>query len=292
MKIVSILLCSSACWAQLQIGTATANGVTMLYVTRLEKPIPGIVNIGGGVLTTDKIIKRHLCDLTQHVCFGYDLKMEPASDGRYRLTFSPLSITPEKLSEIFPKVKNWRVLPSPQQLTTEMVRGGDTVALDIFVNPSTGQKIVDYITINKNEGRHLTASGAARDFSVEDGVIKIDSPHLSVNGQEVEGAANPGMGISGAHVWIYVEGRGRFVFTLVPRTDLGFQKAGEIRGSTMVWRWANDQFSLNADARIAPGEGAYNVYVFNSPNWRPRSNAAAQSGFLMGAGGSLESLIR
>jgi len=292
MKIVSILLCSSACWAQIQTGSATVNGVSMHYETRLEKPIPGIENSGGGVLTTDKVIKRHLCDMTQRTYFGYDLTMEPTSGGRYRLTFSPLSITPEKMGEIYPQVRNWRLLLSPQQLTTETVRGGDTVALDLFVNPSTGQKIVDYITINGDDGRHVTALGTARDFSIEDGELKIISPRLTINGRVLDATVNTGMGISGTPLWIYVEGRGRFVFTLTPRADLGFQKAGEIRGSTMTWRWGSDEFSLNAKGRIAPGDGAYYVYVFSSPNWRPRSNADVQSGFLMGAGRSFESLIR
>jgi len=196
------------------------------------------------------------------------------------------------MGEIFPDVKDWRLLPVPRQLTSEVVRGGDIVALDLFINPSTGQKIVDYIKVEGEKGRYLAASGAARDFSAEEGVLQISNPRLSLNGRVLDSTAKLNMGISGSPLWIYIDGHGRFVFTLMPRTDLGFQKLGEIRGSTMVWRWAHDDFSVNTDARIAPGEGAYNVYVFNDPNWHPRPRGEAQSGFTMGAGGTLESLIR
>jgi len=95
MKTLSLLLFSSISWAQIQSGTATSNGVSIRYEARLEKPAPGITNIGGGVLVTDNLIKRHLCDMAQHTYFGYDLTMEPVSDGQYRLLFSPLSITPQ-----------------------------------------------------------------------------------------------------------------------------------------------------------------------------------------------------
>jgi len=40
--------------------------------------------------------------------FGYDLVMEPLSGGQYRFTFSPLSLTPQKMEEIFDSVKAGR----------------------------------------------------------------------------------------------------------------------------------------------------------------------------------------
>ena len=52
--------------------------------------------------------------------------------------------------------------------------------------------------------------------------------------------------------------------------DLGMLKAGEIRGSTMTWRWGNDEFSLNTDKRIGPGGGAYNLYVAHDVSFRPK----------------------
>jgi hypothetical protein len=39
------------------------------------------------------------------------------------------------------------------------------------------------------------------------------------------------------------------------------KKAGEIRGSTLTWRWGSDEFVLNTDKRIAPGGGALETLV-------------------------------
>lgn len=204
----------------------------------------------------------------------------------------PLSITAQKMEEIFPDVKGWTIVSSTGKPTTRELRIGDTIALDLFTNPSTGQKIVDYLRLANQKGSKLTASGASRDFSAEEGALEVSKPRVAINGKEVESSSSYCGGVTGAPVWIYLEGRGRFIFTLASRTDLGFRKAGEIRGSTMTWRWGGDDFSVDTDSRIAPGDGVYNLYVFNDPAYRPRNPEDAKFGFMIGAGGTLESLIR
>src|SRR5215467_1410292 len=109
MKRISFLLIlpfTSVLWAQLMTGNGHVNGVSFSYETKLEPPDPPIGKFGGGTLTHDnKIVQRHLCDFTQRKYFGYDLKMETLFDGRYLLEFSPLTITPAKMTEIFDSVK-------------------------------------------------------------------------------------------------------------------------------------------------------------------------------------------
>jgi hypothetical protein len=288
-KLLAFLLLATAGWAQLLTGSASTNGVSFRFETRLEPPAPGISKVGGGTLTEKNIAKRHVCDFEQRTYFGYDITASPLADGRYQFTISPLTITPGKMTEIFEAVKDWRLLPLPQQPATQILRAGETIALDLFVNPSTGQKITDYITVQGASGRVFSASGPARDFTIEDGSLNLSAPRLSINGNPSEATAGGRGGISGSPLWIYIAGHGRFVFSLLPRPDLGFQKAGEIRGSTMTWRWGRDEFSLNSEKRIAPGEGAYNLYVFNNPGYRP---SRSDGPFVMGAGGKLESLVR
>ena len=281
------LLLQFAGIAQVMTGNGSISGVSFSYETRLEPPAPIVTRSGGGTLTENDIAKRHICDFARQTYFGYDLRMEPLPNGQYRVTFSPLTITPSKMQEIFPEVKNWTLLPLPKQPATQVVKTGDTIALDLFVNPSTGQKLVEYLIVQGGQGRALSAYGPARDFSVEESILRISAPKLSINGKPQE-ATHGFRGAIGSPIWIHIGGRGRFIFTLLPRLDLGFQKAGEIRGSTMAWRWGADEFSLNTDSRIAPGEGAYNLYVFHDPNYSPLKSEE----LTMGAGGKLESLVR
>lgn len=148
MKIVSLILLSLCAWADpLMSGGADSNGVWVRYETRLEPPSPPINHHGGGTLTEKQIIKRHICNFDNNTYFGYDLTIRPLQDGRYEMVFEPLSITPAKMSEIFPKVSNWTLLARPNGPASMQVRAGETVALDLFSNSSTGQKVTDYLTI-------------------------------------------------------------------------------------------------------------------------------------------------
>jgi hypothetical protein len=286
-----LMLFTGVAWGQLTKGIVSTNGISVSFETRLEPPTPGISKIGGGTLKEKDVIKRHLCDFVQQRCFGYDVTVERLADGRFLFKFSPLTITPEKMLSIFPEVKTWTLLPLPQNPVTQVVRADDVLAVDLFVNPSTGQKIVDYMQVMGGEGRRLVAAGPAREFSIEDAPFEISSPRLEINGKLFEATAQSPASVTGSPLWIYIRKRGRFVFSLAPRADLGFQKAGEVRGSTMTWRWGTDEYSLNSDRRIAPGPDAYLLYVFNDPGYQPGGDRA-RAEFLMGAGDRLESLLR
>src|SRR5688500_18003682 len=111
-RLLAPLLLAAFAWSeQIAGGHITTNGVFVSYETRLEPPMNGVSRTGGGTLTENKVIKRHLCDFNSNTYFGYDLVAAPLSDGRFQLTFSPLTITPSKMSEIFREVQNWTLLP-------------------------------------------------------------------------------------------------------------------------------------------------------------------------------------
>jgi hypothetical protein len=64
MKLVSLILISLSAWGtQLMTGGADSNGVWLSYETGLEPPSPSIRQHGGGTLTENHVIKRHICKL-------------------------------------------------------------------------------------------------------------------------------------------------------------------------------------------------------------------------------------
>lgn len=263
MKLVSLILFSlSAYGAQLMSGGASSNGVWVNYETRLEPGSPPIHRHGGGTLTEKNVIKRHMCNFDNNTYFGYDLTVEPLVDGRHRFRFAPLTITPQEMSKIFDKVASWTPLPLPGGLITMEVRAGETVALDLFVNPSSGQKVTDYLTIKGKERQQVNVAGPAGDFGPEDATIEISSPHMSVDGKP---AISSQGAVSGQAVWVDIPEHGRFVFSLAPRPDLGMQKAGEIRGTRMTWRNGGREYTITTDKPIASGLRAYHLYVFHIP---------------------------
>jgi len=125
-------------------------------------------------------------------------------DDRFEIVFASLSITPAKMSEIFTKVSNWTMLQLPNSPATMQVRAGETVALDLFYNTSTGQKVTDYLTIKgKGSRTPLEVRGPARDSAADDALIEISSPELSVDGAKI---TSVGGGVSGQSVWVDVPG--------------------------------------------------------------------------------------
>ena len=267
MKLVSIfLLCLASQGApsgtRLSTGNAGTNGVSVNYQTYLEPGSPAIQRQGGGVLTENNIIKRHLCNFDNHTYFGYDLTMEPLADGRFSLRFAPLTITPAKMTEIFRQVPNWSPLPLPGGPATLVVKVGETVALDLFTNPSTGQKVTEYLKINGSDRQEVRVEGQARDFGAEDAIIALSAPQVSVDGKAT---FSTGGGISGSAVWADFPGHGRFVFSLMPRPDIGMKKMGEIRGITLTWRYGGHDYRISNSKPVTFVSRAYHLYVFAIP---------------------------
>lgn len=94
--------------------------------------------------------------------------------------------------------------------------------------------------------------------------------------------------MSGTAVYFYLPNHGRFVFSLAPNEQLGFRKAGEVRGSTLTITWGSDTFLFDCDGPVAPGGGVFNLYVYHDPSWRPRGGSDS---FQLGAS-SARSLVR
>ena len=61
-----VFLFTGVVWAQLMTGNGSVNGVSYSYETRLEPPDPPISKNGGGTLTINNVVKRHLCDFVQN----------------------------------------------------------------------------------------------------------------------------------------------------------------------------------------------------------------------------------
>ena len=150
MKIASLILfCAAALNAeQLYKGFSESNGIHVQLESRLEPGSPPITKHGGGILTGNNVIKRHFCNFDNHTYFGYDLTLERIGDSKIRLRFAPLSMPPEQMSKIYEKVQTWKPLTLPAGAPASIdAHIGDTIALDLFVNSSTGQKVTEYIKV-------------------------------------------------------------------------------------------------------------------------------------------------
>jgi hypothetical protein len=267
------------------------------WETRVEPPQPGLGE-GFQPQTAERgdAIRRMMFDPRSRTYFGYDVVVEVGdAPGSYRVTFQPFRAPFEATAWSLPGPSaEWTALPSPRFPPTETVRAGEVLALELLANTDTGQRIVDYVTIQEPsrsfqgfdampDRQFAFATGPARDFRAEDVELRIQAARVRVNGLP-EASADPLLPeISGPLVWFYFPGRGRFVLSLVPRPELGFERRGEVRGTLLEFTVGGDLYALSSGVRIAPGQAVFNLYVRHDPGWLPSYPFANTSRFTMGS---------
>jgi hypothetical protein len=235
-----------------------------------------------------------MTDRQQRVYFGYDVLIEvQPQPNTYRITFSHL--TSDSVRQILgDDAPSWTQLPAPDWggPAVRTIRGGEVLALDLLTNNTTGQKIVDYVSVKgpafDPSWNFVYETGAPKDFRAEDAALELRTPYVTINGRFDVPAIPTGVVSSGATVWFYLPMYGRFILSLTPHPQLGFLKAGEVRGSSLSFTIGDDVFNVISAGRIAPGHRSFNLYVLHEPEWRPDGDSSVWAG---GAADSPEQLI-
>ena len=274
---------------ELTIGNAEWNGVRLRFVTRLEPPSTSGRDGLSGAATAGNGRGRHIIiDHANKRYFGYDVSVDYKSDSQTALIrIEPLT-APRNSLERFDIDATWTAMSLPQYPKLRQVRIGDTVALDLLVNPTTGQKIVDYLTVLRAGFEGEVATRKPKDFSLEDVQLTLDRARISVDGKVVEASTRNLNKLTGKLVSFYLPGRGRFLISLFPDAGVGFHLAGVAAEETLKFKNGATEYRLDCAARIAPGQGVYNVYVLHDASWRPKGDEAGAE-YLIGAADQAES---
>ena len=98
---------------------------------------------------------RYSKDTQKHEYFGYEVLADPIPQtGMYRVTFSALTFEDLGVGH-----SEWRMLPAPFFPPPQIVGSADTIAVNVFESPVTGQKIVDYLRIRRDNCDSQTGPG-------------------------------------------------------------------------------------------------------------------------------------
>jgi hypothetical protein len=256
------------------------------------------------------VIHRIVTDLFRRTYSAYDLVLEARKDDPESLL---ATVRPQSETYSRRPGPEWTFVPPPSFPAPRVVQDGDTLEVGVFMNPDTGQQVVDTVTFDVKQGpmvlqdaqkllemlrQAATTQPASIDvlrpipvreapanheppveFRGEDSDMRIWHPSAIVNG-------NPGFSArsstaDGPLPWFYLPGRGRYVLSLLPRQGAGFIKAGEIRGSTITIVMGSDTIELWTDVSVASGDSPYFLYVLHDSNWEPTSSSQ-RSRFLLG----------
>lgn len=316
------------------------SGLTVVFRSETDPPSNRQQDIGTyEVASENNVIHRAFLDAERGVYFGYDVGIESLVDAnRFKLTFKPLSsidfisisktVTTNSPSKE-PQTTSRSVVLSPINLSKypepQTIRGGDTVAFDVLINPQTGVKIVDLIkisasgdqlpTISSKNGKasanrqeaelndqkkqiassqqlNPASEGGPTDFTIDAVELNLTSAYLSINGKRFgKGDDSDATNLSGALLWFYLPGRGRFIMSLSPRDGYKFQKLGTISGNQISFEFNGNKYEwISTSPILAVGKRSWNLWVLPVPT--PAARPLDDVSWQVGSSNNLESLLR
>lgn len=323
---VLTIVLSGVVLGQSGVGVAGDSGSGFAGVrgsVRVEPPSPGPwvrrFNAASltGAINSVCIYQRYLYDDENHVFLGYDLMLEPQpQNDTFRASFYELGMGVAELPMLDGKPRaaagGWKKAPLAKYPAPQIVHTGDTISVELWTAPDSGQKIVDQVRIDTAlaaefkrpaapPARFLAqipllqsqlaqmmrrgplaggapgvpaVNGPARDFSAADAELQLVQPRVTINGALQDTGRSPDLATAkGSLIFVHLPGRGRYVLSLAARPELGFVKAGEIRGGAAQFTLEGERFDLETSVEIAPGSAAYVLYVLHDPAWEPTAQS-------------------
>lgn len=284
--ILMLLVVTAAVPAAAQISVPAPDGIEVQMTARME---PGSVRIPSGVMAVSVgRFHRVVPDRSQRRYFAYDVLVEP-KDGSQALQvrIEPFSLSATQLAETQMVDPSWTPIPLVKYPLVPDVRAGDTVAIDLLENPTTGQKVVDYLAFKRANPAVPPEPGPLEDLSLAEVELQLKDFRISLNGTVLDTSTRLGGSISGAALWFYLPERGRFIMSLVPNPKLGFRRAGEVSNRTLTFTDGGARYDIESASRIVPAWGRFNLYVLHDPKWRPTRGESSWP-IIIGAAGRAE----
>jgi hypothetical protein len=263
-----LLVVTAAPPAASQMSVSAPNEIEVQMTARME---PGSVQVPSGVMAVvEGRYHRVVLDRSQRRFFAYDLFVEPKNGSpTLQVRIEPFSLSATEFEKMQMVDASWTYLPLLKYPLVPEVRAGDTVAIDLLENPTTGQRVVDYLVFKRSSSPDAADLAPLEDLSLAAVELQLENSRISVNGSVVAASTRLGGAISGAALWFYLPERGRFVLSLLPHSKLGFRQAGEVSNRSLTFTDGNERYEIQSTSRIVPAAGRFNLYVLHDPQWRP-----------------------
>lgn len=282
------------------------SGISVVFKTettspKSDKTARGSVFVKHVPPGAENMIQRVISDRESGLYTGYDLVVaQDASTGKFRVSFRPLSLKRDQGESS----NNVAARSLPKYPEDVIVDDGDTIALEIFENPQLQLKIVDMITITSKAPKPnaassvnnaSTASGRAKDFTPQAPELKLTNFDIFVNeAKAIEPSSGRGGGgsVSGAIIYFYLEGKGRFIFSLSPHEGYDFQKIAVIEDNQISFTFNGESYKLISSSPVFGEGGNWNLWVLHDPDYRPNVKFFGSSRYLIGAADRIEYLLK
>jgi uncharacterized protein (TIGR03435 family) len=227
-------------------------------------------------------LQRFVGDDQRHVYITYTTTMERLPEaGTYRVTIT--ASAPAVPAWMRPAADSKLISPANYPVP-QILRDGDTLAVELYTDDRTGRRLVDYIHIGQNMPIFLRTA-PARDAYTGDAEFSMVHPRLSVNGQGLESLSGT---MKGRMLWVFIPGQGRFLLSLQPHPASGFEEAGEVNGKSLTFAARRNVFRIDGAERISSmGSAVYRIYALQDPAWQP-ADPADRTHFMIGSAPAIE----
>lgn len=245
------------------------------------------------------IVHRVLIDEKSGLYFGYDFEIEPASaQNMFKISVKPLSIEPRKQ-----KINLNSYIPSPllKGLDSMFMKEGEAAMLYLLENMQTKVRIIDLIKVTRNTSSDVelpssgsglnklpptdstSSAGAARDFTPDAIETKLINAKLYINDKRILNSVKETyIAGAGEFLYLYVKGKGRFIFSLVPRQNYKFKKIGVAENNEISFTIDNTNYRLTSDIPILELSGRWNIWVLHEPEYTPKFEFTSSENYKIG----------
>jgi len=257
------------------------SGITVVIKTETA-PVDSTNSTHGSVVFTsasENTMHRLITDWKNKLYFGYDVVVTPQPEkDKFKVSIKPLSINPSK----FVNVNNLVAQVLPKYPDEILVGDGDMITLEILENPQTRVKIFDLIKItteNLRGGNYFLERKPARDFTIDDVELQLTNLEAFVNGEKIA----KGGGVSGANIYFYFQGKGRFIMSAFPRKGFDLQKIGVIENNKISFTFNGDSYKFVSTSPVLGTGGKWNLWILHDPDYRSSFNLSPSSPYEFGA---------
>jgi hypothetical protein len=221
----------------------------------------------------NRVIHRVLTDAERRVVFAYDLAINSDPETKkFRLAVLPADEAFRRsfLKDSAPLRAHEGFATFPKSTSPQTLDDGDAVSLELLVNRESGVKIVDVVkvTFDRSTLRENYLDVAPKDFTLDAVSLSINNYELTIDGYLV-GRSKSKIGCEGSLLWFYVPGRGRFIFSLVPREGYSFQKIGMLDDNRIEFELNDEFYEWISGDSILPNGGTWNLWVLQDPDYVP-----------------------
>lgn len=282
------------------------------------------------VTSNGNSIRRLLVDKSNNLAYGYDLTVErvPGTED-VLVSLKPISKTAVqlskggglpgfatvagrlslqnaeqtstlRLSEARKNVPGERIEMSSTESEPVTIKLGGTISVTLMENPQTGARLREVIRIyegsqtkfeeSKSSYNDFAASygSSAADFTLNNLNLSLTEPRVVLASNSLECS---GCTASGRLVWVYIEGKGRFIFSIQPEPGFDFGKVGVVAENKISFEHNGEVIGIENRTRVLPSNGKFNLWMMYDGNYRPESPLSPSMPIAYGSGSDMTKLL-